>query len=128
MRSCSTCQTRYDTGQRCPFCGGDLVAGCDARIGTSLAGYVIEQRISARPLTSVYRARRGAHEVAIKTYAPGGDHELLDARARREREAQSQVLHPAVARLLDWGKLPDGSAYLVSDWIAGSLLEERLDA
>ena len=93
---------------------------------SEIAGYRIEAQIADGPLAAVYRARRGAAEVALKVYRPGlaADGE----RIRREHEAQARVGHPCVVRLLDFGTLPDGGAWLASEWIEGTRLEDRLAA
>lgn len=98
----------------------------DARIETVMAGFVIEERISSSPLAAVYRARRGDLKVALKVCAPQLQGEKLDERARRERETMRKIVHPAVARLVDEGNLPDGSSFFASQWIAGVTLENRL--
>ena len=91
-----------------------------------IADFTIEACVAEGAQASVYRARRGDERVALKCYRPG----LIgqDERIARERQAQERVAHPSLARLLDGGLLPDGAAYLASEWIDGVLLEDRLAA
>jgi serine/threonine-protein kinase len=81
--------------------------------------------VSTTPLAAVYYGRHGVQEAAIKIHRGAADRSEQQ-RIRRERETQRSLSHPCVARLLDWGVLPDGSAYLASEWIAGARLEDRL--
>lgn len=95
------------------------------RIGAEL---VLEEHIAKRPLGSVYRGRWGERAVAVKVYRsdlPMDDSEL---RVQREQQAHARVRHPCVAELLDCGRLADGASYLVSPWIEGTRLEEKLAA
>jgi serine/threonine protein kinase len=91
------------------------------------AGFELGACIARGPLAEVYRAERGGEPIALKVYRPGLGPDRHDARIRREHEAQARVSHRAVARLLDWGPLPDGSVYLASEWIEGMRLEDRLE-
>src|ERR1700742_1449382 len=87
-------------------------------------GFALGARVATGPLAEVHRARRGDQAVALKLYRPGLGQ--LDARVHREREAQARVDHRSVGRLLDWGVLPDGTAFLASEWIDGERLEDRM--
>lgn len=95
------------------------------RQGDVIAGFQVERLIARGPQASVYRARRQNEYAAIKIYPPGQPG-VLAARVSREQIAQRSVVHPCVARLHDWGRLPDGCPYLISQWIEGIRLEDRI--
>ena len=99
----------------------------DARLGSQVAGFTLERRISLNDLAAVYCGRRGTELAAIKIHR-GHENRAQTERIRRERETQRGLTHPCVARLLDWGVLPDGSPYLASEWVPGVRLEDRLAA
>jgi len=100
----------------------------DPRLGSSVAGFVLARRVAQTPWAAVYEAHRGAERAAVKIHLTGAGSAELHERIRREREAHARIAHPCVARLREWGRLPDGATFLVSDWIAGTSLEERLAA
>jgi serine/threonine-protein kinase len=91
----------------------------------SVPGFRVERRVARGPLGTVYRARRGEEQAAIKIYPPSIAFPSA-GRIAREHAAQQSVTHRSVARLLDWGPLDDGSAFLASEWIEGERLEDRL--
>lgn len=80
---------------------------------------------------SVYVAEHlGLHkEVALKLVRAEfvGNRELL-ARFAREALAGSRIEHPSVVAVLDYGPLPDGTAYLVMPLVPGTSLKEVLGA
>lgn len=98
-------------------------------------GLVIDQRYRIiRPLGegsmgSVYVAEHlGLHkEVALKLVRSefGGNRELL-MRFAREALAGSRIEHPSVVQVLDYGPLPDGTAYLVMPIVAGTSLKDTI--
>jgi len=66
-------------------------------------------------------------EVALKLVRSefGGNRELL-ARFAREALAGSRIEHPSVVEVLDYGPLPDGTAYLVMPIVAGTSLKDTV--
>lgn len=78
------------------------------------------------PHAAVYRSRIGDQIVAVKIYNTGAARPRRVERAAREAQALRRIDHPAVARLLQAGELVDGSPYLISAWIDGESLAERL--
>jgi eukaryotic-like serine/threonine-protein kinase len=101
-----------------------------ALVGTTLADrYRIEELLGAGGMGAVYRAVHvNMHKtVALKLLHP----ELAtvpEVVARFEREAMvaGRLEHPNVAAALDFGKLPDGSLYLVMEFVPGGLLRDAL--
>lgn len=66
-------------------------------------------------------------KVALKILHP----ELTDtpdgvARFEREAMATARIEHPNVAAAIDFGKLPEGSRYLATEWVQGRSLREAI--
>ncbi len=96
---------------------GDLVAGryrvnsiVDRSRGLLLDGYhtALNQRVTIRIISPSLTTPKGVEQF------------------RREAEAASQLESEHAARILDFGKLSDGSLYWVRDHVAGVPLTERL--
>ena len=91
--------------------------------------YEIIQRLGAGGMGEVYKARHillGAIRV-IKVVHPNISTNA-DARERflREARAATKVQHPNVATVHDFASLPDGSHYMVWEFIDGENLAQRL--
>ncbi len=93
----------------------------DPWVGTRVRGYLLTDLVARGALASVYRATQGDRSAAFKIYNCGHAG-FAETRASIEVAAQGQVRHPAVARLLDAGRLPDGRDFLASEWIDGESL------
>jgi serine/threonine protein kinase len=98
------------------------------RLGVTAGSFLLEEVEAVGPIATVYRGRRGDDVVAVKVYPPGVHQAEAGRRIEREGQAQALVSHPCVARLLEWGLLADGSAFLASEWVRGESLETRLAA
>jgi tRNA A-37 threonylcarbamoyl transferase component Bud32/CheY-like chemotaxis protein len=102
----------------------------DARIGTVIAGYRIEERIGRGGMGVVYRAehlnlRRRA---AIKIIAPDlAESEGFRERFTREARIAAALQHPNIVTVYDAGEL-DGLLYLAMQYIQGSDLSAVLRA
>ncbi|MDP1570653.1 MAG: protein kinase [Vicinamibacterales bacterium] len=84
--------------------------------------YRVDALVGRGGMGSVFRARdvRLDRDVAIKIVRA----DLLgssEARARFRREAQivARLQHPAIVAVFDYGTLPDGTAYLVMEFVRG---------
>ena len=71
-------------------------------------------------------------QVAIKVVHGGPLAGGMHSRFKIERQILAQLDHPNIARLMDGGSLPDGSAYLIMEYIDGVSIdvycdEHRLD-
>jgi len=98
-----------------PMCGRTIGGGkyvLDSVIGTGAIGIVF--KASHRDL---------GRTVAIKILNPRyqGDADLL-AVFRTEARAASQLEHPNVARVYDYGQEPDGLVYIVMEYLSGYTL------
>jgi serine/threonine-protein kinase len=101
-------------------------------VGEVLAGrYRIDAELGSGGMGAVYRAEH-VHmrkTVAVKvlhremTYLP----EVV-ARFEREAVAAARIEHPHVAAATDFGRLQDGSFYLVLEYVEGQSLRQLLDA
>lgn len=106
--------------------GSSPAAG--AMLGLRLGHWCIERLIASGGMGSVFRARRSEGDfeqvVAVKLlHSRGADAAELSRRFAAERQILAQLDHPHIARLLDGGALPDGTPYLVMEFVDG----ERID-
>jgi tRNA A-37 threonylcarbamoyl transferase component Bud32 len=104
-----------------PLCGRTIGGGkyvLDSVIGTGAIGIVF--KASHRDL---------GRTVAIKVLNPRyrDDPDLLSV-FRTEARAASQLEHPNVARVYDYGQEPDGLVYIVMEYLSGYTLGSVLDA
>jgi serine/threonine protein kinase len=96
----------------------------DRILGSILNGrYVIEKEIARSLLSVVYLARDHqlhAKPVAVKVLleAPYQD-ARFKKKFRQEQEALTRIDHPGVVGLLDTQETPDGSAYIVMQYVEG---------
>jgi hypothetical protein len=98
--------------------------------GTVAAGqYRIMRRMGAGATGVIYEAVRISDgvPVALKLLRAAAAHEAVASdRLRREAEALGLAWHPNVVEVIDHGRLPDGTAYLVMELLHGESLAARL--
>jgi hypothetical protein len=97
-----------------------------ARIGP----YAVEAEIGRGAMGIVYRARRDGQDrpVAVKLLNPSiASDPAMAARFVREGRAAALVNDPGVVGVSDFGRLPDGQAYLVMEIVEGRTLEQELE-
>ncbi len=100
-------------------------------------GRVVDERyrvvglLGGGGMGNVYEAEHLAlgKRVALKVIHPEllADEEAL-ARFEREARATAAVEHPHVAAAMDFGRLPEGGAYLIVQLVQGLSLRKRLEA
>lgn len=92
--------------------------------------YKIVKELAEGGMGTVYIAEHLAlgKEVALKIIHPelAGDDELAE-RFAREAMATAKLDHPHVASAMDYGKLPEGGAYLVMQLVRGPSLQDVLE-
>ncbi len=97
-------------------------------IGQQLSHYIIEGKLGDGGFGDVFRARdlNTGVEVGIKCSRPGDSGALPDQQQRflREVSCASQLCHPNIVQLYEYGALPDGTLYLVMELVKGQNLEE----
>src|SRR5215510_14269453 len=126
--SCPRCGTEISAHAR--FCGSCGYAAARLLPGETLDGkYQILEKIGEGGMGEVYKARHlHLDEIRIiKVTKPDALGEGRDPR-RFQEEARMATLvrHPNVAALYDFSRLPDGSYYMVWEFIDGITLEEWL--
>lgn len=102
----------------------------DPLVGRTLNSiYKIEEAIGAGGMGAVYRGTQLAlsRNVAIKVLLPGLAG-TADFRARFLREAKilSQLNHPNIVNVIDFGHTEDGLLFLVMEFLAGGTLAQRV--
>ena len=95
-------------------------------IGTTVAGCTVERWVAASDHATVFFARRNGAPVALKLASRDASDPRASARLAREAIALARIEHPCVLPLLDAGLWSDGTPYVVTPWVAGDLLEDRL--
>ncbi len=110
------------------------VSGRGGLIGRTLGGnYLIERKISDGGMGTVYAARhtRLPATFAVKVlhrdlYPSSGESDEVFQRFRQEAEITSSLRHPHIVQVLDYNRLPDGTIYLVMEYLDGEDLHARI--
>jgi serine/threonine-protein kinase len=101
-------------------------------VGSVVAGqYRIVRRLESGGTGVVYEALRitDGLPVALKLLRAVAAHDnVASDRLRREAEALGLAWHPNVVEVVDFGSLPDGTSYLVMEFLRGETLAQRLRA
>jgi eukaryotic-like serine/threonine-protein kinase len=102
----------------------------EGRVGTILDdAYELVRLIQAGGMSQVYEAleMRLSRPVAVKIMSTSlSDDEQALARFQREVKITSQLAHPHVVQLLNFGTTDTGEPYLVTEYLQGENLEQRL--
>ena len=101
-------------------------------LGSRVGPYEILSEIGRGGMGTVYLASRADDQfrklVAIKLVNSDQEAEAMVARFRRERQILANLEHPNIAQLLDGGTAPDGSPYLVMEYVGGMPIDEYCDS
>lgn len=111
--------SNVNSPSRSPLTVGSLVAET----------YRLEALIGRGGMGEVYAAshvRLPGKQVAIKFLHPEVSDSDILARFRREAEIASRLGHPNIVTVLDFNSLPDGTPYLVLEYLVGETLADAL--
>ena len=101
-------------------------------VGDRIGPYRVLRTLGTGGMGEVYLAERAdaqfEQQVAIKVVHGGLLAVGMHARLKLERQILAQLDHPNIAHLLDGGALPDGSAYLVMEYVHGVAIDEYCDS
>jgi len=136
MKTCPTCNEGFEDVDAafCPEDGSvllDKLAGgtIDLRIGTRIEGYILSEVIADGGMGRVYKAyhpeSRERRAVKILHQKVARDPVNVE-RFRREYESSSELEHPYLVRAYDFGDTPDGSHYLLMEFLEGEPLSDSL--
>lgn len=96
-------------------------------VGQKISHYTLEDKIGEGGFGDVFRAKDDltGMDVAIKCSPPSNEQRLKDFEQRFMREVSciSKLNHPAIVQLFDYGALPDGSLFLVMEYVCGLNLD-----
>ncbi len=96
--------------------------------GTRLGDWTIVRPLGHGGMGTVHLAERTGdgfrQRGALKLIRRGMDSAAVRARLRRERQIQSQLEHPNIARLLDSGISAEGQPYFVMEYVDGQTLRQ----
>jgi serine/threonine-protein kinase len=98
-------------------------------IGQTVGGYKIVSKLGEGGMGVVYLGehRRIARRAAIKVLRPDlSDNAEVVARFFTEARATSMIRHPGIVEILDCDTLPDGSAFIVMEFLEGETLSGTL--
>ena len=99
--------------------------------GDRIGPYRLLHTLGAGGMGEVFLAERADAEfeqlVAIKVVTGGNLSRSVRSRLKVERQILAQLDHPNIARLMDGGSLPDGTAYLVMEYVDGVPIDVYCD-
>ncbi len=136
MRSCPQCGKSYGDDDRFCTVDGATLISTDSSAGDSLVGtvladrYLVQQRLGEGGMGEVYLAEhvRIKRKVAVKLMRSWMAHDpIAVSRFHREAENASQISHPNVAQVYDFGETSDGTIYLAMEYVPGEPLSDILD-
>jgi serine/threonine-protein kinase len=128
-KSCSVCGSEYEEGQKfCPNDGTPLRASetTDPLVGQVIADrYRIISTLGEGGMGRVYLAEhvRMGRQCAVKMISPAlARTEAAIARFNREAANASQINHPNVVQVYDFGEGPNHTLYLAMEYVAGDTM------
>jgi serine/threonine-protein kinase len=98
-------------------------------IGTTVGSYRITEQVSTGGMGTVYKAEHtliGKH-AAVKILHPElRNNRDVVQRFFNEAKATSQIKHPGIVEMFDFGYLPSGDGYIVMEFLEGMSLARRM--
>lgn len=94
---------------------------------TTIGPYRVVSRLGEGGMGAVYEAvdERSTQRVALKMLLPEyARNKDLAERLFREARALGRLRHPGIVEVLDFGELPDGTAYLAMEHLRGQTLSD----
>ncbi len=99
-------------------------------IGTTVGSYRITQKVSIGGMGTVYRAEHAliGKSAAVKVLHPElrSNQEVVQ-RFFNEAKATTQIKHPGIVEIFDFGYLESGDGYIVMEFLEGESLARRLE-
>nr|PZN80246.1 MAG: hypothetical protein DIU56_03800 [Pseudomonadota bacterium] len=106
----------------------ETIRGPDVPVGRMAGPYRLCELIGRGGMGAVFLAERAddefRHRVAVKIVASGILQGRAASRFRSERQILARLEHPNIARLLDGGRMEDGTPYLVMEYVQGVRIDE----
>jgi tetratricopeptide (TPR) repeat protein len=100
-------------------------------MGDLIGSYRVLRTLGSGGMGEVYLAERAdaqfEQQVAIKVVHGGALGRGIHSRLKMERQILAQLDHPNIAHLIDGGSLPDGSAYIVMEYVDGVAIDTYCD-
>src|SRR5580698_5058140 len=100
--------------------------------GDRIGQYRVLRTLGVGGMGEVFLAERAEAEfvqqVAIKVVHVGTAGRAVHSRLKIERQILAQLDHPNIAHLLDGGSLPDGTAYIVMEYVDGVPIDTFCDS
>jgi serine/threonine-protein kinase len=131
----ASCGKRYpDNVAFCGECGKITIQeqppdDVDARLGQRLGSYLVVARIADGAMGRVYEGRH--HEtkarVAVKVlHAEVARDAVAVERFKREYETASEMKHPNIVKVIEFGATPDGMSFMTMEYLEGEELGHLL--
>jgi len=114
-----------------PADGDPADATVDVRLGTTVGGYRLVERLGQGGMATIYRGDREdatfEHQVAVKLMRSGMASEAMLGRFQEEQRILASLNHPNVAQLFGGGVTEDGQPYIVLELVDGEPLDTYCD-
>ena len=132
MKFCPVCGKEFEDGKACDDDGALLVQPRAVRVDSLLGqvlkeSYRIEEKIGEGGMAAVFRGVQITlqRNVAIKVLMPGlQSTPSIIQRFFREARLLSQLSHPNIVGIIDFGHTEDGMVYMVMEHLIGATLDE----
>jgi serine/threonine protein kinase len=126
-----TCARKYpDAVAFCGECGKITIAeqppgDFDPRLGQRLGSYLVVARIADGAMGRVYEGRHfeTRARVAVKVLHPDVARDSVAVeRFRREYETASELSHPNIVKVIEFGATPEGQSFMTMEYLEGEEL------